>query len=294
MKVGLVDVDGHNFPNLPLMKISAWHKLQGNDVEWANPLFGDYSIVYMAKVFTFTPDFDIHLNCNELIKGGTGYGIEAELPSEIERIYPDYELYNIDDTAYGFLTRGCPRRCPFCIVTDKEGPQSCKVADLDQFWAGQSQIKLLDPNLLACRDKAELLDQLIDSGAWVDFTQGLDIRLMDSSDIDKMVKIKVKALHFAWDRPYDEKRIINNLAAFKAASRLDYRKLKVYVLTNYETDFEYDLYRVYTLRDMGYDPYVMIYDKHKLPVGHKLRKLQRWVNAKQIFRTCEKFEDYKG
>ncbi len=294
MKVGLVDVDGHNFPNLPLMKISAWHKLQGNDVEWANPLFGDYSIVYMAKVFTFTPDFDIYLNCNELIKGGTGYGIETELPSEIERIYPDYELYNIDDTAYGFLTRGCPRRCPFCIVTDKEGPQSCKVADLDQFWAGQSQIKLLDPNLLACRDKAELLDQLIDSGAWVDFTQGLDIRLMDSSDIDKIVKIKVKALHFAWDRPYDEKRIINNLAAFKAASRLDYRKLKVYVLTNYETDFEYDLYRVYTLRDMGYDPYVMIYDKHKLPVGHKLRKLQRWVNAKQIFRTCERFEDYKG
>lgn len=294
MKVGLVDVDGHNFPNLPLMKISAWHKLQGNDVEWASPLFGDYSIVYMAKVFTFTPDFDIHLNSNELIKGGTGYGIEAELPSEIERIYPDYELYNIDDTAYGFLTRGCPRRCPFCIVTDKEGPQSCKIADLDQFWAGQSQIKLLDPNLLACRDKAELLDQLIDSGAWVDFTQGLDIRLMDSSDIDKIVKIKVKALHFAWDRPYDEKRIINNLAAFKAVSRLDYRKLKVYVLTNYETDCEYDLYRVYTLRDMGYDPYVMIYDKHKLPVGHKLRKLQRWVNGKQIFRTCEKFEDYKG
>jgi hypothetical protein len=109
-----------------------------------------------------------------------------------------------------------------------------------------------------------------------------------------MVKIKVKALHFAWDRPYDEKRIINNLAVFKAASRLNYHKLKVYVLTNYETDFEYDLYRVYTLRDMGYDPYVMIYDKHKLPVGHKLRKLQRWVNAKQIFRTCEKFEDYKG
>src|SRR5690606_4285826 len=109
---------------------------------------------------------------------GTGYDLDNKLPPEIENIYPDYSLYNIKNTAYGFLTRGCPRNCPFCIVGKKEGLKSYQVADLKQFWNRQREIVLLDPNLLACKNRIELLQQLIDSGAWVDFTQGLDIRLM--------------------------------------------------------------------------------------------------------------------
>ena len=135
MKVGLIDVDGHNYPNLALMKISAWHKARGDTVEWWWG-FGHYDRVYMSKVFdeTYTPDMPEPLNAYEIIKGGTGYGLDNKLPDEIEHIYPDYSLYPAltNDTAYGFLSRGCPRGCHFCIVAGKEGRRSVKVADLSE------------------------------------------------------------------------------------------------------------------------------------------------------------------
>lgn len=177
MKIGLIDVDGHNFPNLALMKLSAWHKSRGDTVEWWWG-FGRYDRVYMSKVFdeTYTQDVPEPLNTSEIIKGGTGYGLGNKLPDDIEHIYPDYSLYPqfTTDTAYGFLSRGCPRGCHFCIVAKKEGRSSKKTANLHEWWSGQKYIKLLDPNLLACRDSLGLLRQLQESGAWVDFTQGLD------------------------------------------------------------------------------------------------------------------------
>jgi hypothetical protein len=290
MRVGLIDVDGHNFPNLPLMKISKWHKQQGDAVEWFFPL-AEYDRVYMSKVFTDTPDFETSIRAKEIIKGGTGYDLDNKLPDEIESIYPDYSLYGIKNTAYGFLTRGCPRNCPFCIVTEKEGQRSVKVADLRQFWNGQNHIKLLDPNLLACADKYKLLQQLIDSQAWVDITQGLDARLLTDKATHYIKQLKIKMLHFAWDNVQDESVIVPNLKAFKEASRLDFRRLRVYLLTNFNSTIEQDLYRVYKLRDIGYDPYVMIYDKKH--ASRELRRLQRWVNNKFIFRECERFEDYQ-
>lgn len=164
MKIGLVDVDGHNFPNLPLMKLSAFHKKQGDTVEWAMPICPvGYDRVYMSKVFTFTPDDNSPYEGAEIIKGGTGYGIENKLPTEIENLCPDYSLYSKFSEAYGFLTRGCPRNCPFCIVTQKEGAISKQVADLSCFAQKQKTIKLLDPNILACKDRENLLQQLIDS-----------------------------------------------------------------------------------------------------------------------------------
>lgn len=149
--IGLVDVDGHNFPNLALMKISTYHKQRGDNVEWAFSLLS-YDKIYMAKVFSFTPDDLNAYTATEIVRGGTGYDLNSKLPAEIENCYPDYSIYGITDTAYGYLTRGCPRGCPFCIVAEKEGKQSKKVADLENFWRGQKYIKLLDPNLLACPD----------------------------------------------------------------------------------------------------------------------------------------------
>ena len=196
MRIGLIDIDGHNYPNLPLMKLSAWHKSQGDTVEWYEPLLHGYpneplDKVYMSKVFSFSSDYQYHVNANEVIEGGSGYCIrlvdgkevfdkskDIELPYEIEHIYPDYSIYGIKDTAYGFLTRGCPRGCDFCHVKDKEGLCSHKVADLSEFWSGQKNIVLCDPNILACKEWKSLLQQLIDSNAWIDINQGLDIRLM--------------------------------------------------------------------------------------------------------------------
>ena len=143
MRIGLLDVDGKGFPNIALMKLSAFHKQRGDIVEWYTPFGERYNIVYISKVFSFSKDYDLCINADEVIYGGTGYAIglkdgkeffvrskDAPLPDEIEHIYPDYSLYGITDTAYGFLTRGCPRGCQFCIVKPKEGGTSYKVANL--------------------------------------------------------------------------------------------------------------------------------------------------------------------
>ncbi len=290
MNIGLIDVDSHNFPNLALMKICAYHKNSNDNVEWALPL-KRYDIVYMSKVFDFTKEYEVCIQADNIIKGGTGYGLENKLPAEIESIYPDYSLYGITNVAYGFLTRGCPRDCQFCIVSKKEGMRSYQVAMLQDFWKGQKGIKLLDPNLLACPDKLQLLNQLVESKAYIDFTQGLDIRFMTDEVIDKIKKLKLKMIHFAWDTNEQSDLILHNLKHFKKQTGINKRKAGVYVLVNYNTEFEFDLYRIYQLKELGYTPYVMIYNKQDAP--KKYRELQRWVNNKFIFNSCENFEDYK-
>ena len=121
MKIGLIDVDGHSgHPNLALMRLSAYHKANGDSVAWWNG-FEEYDRVYMSKVFTFTPDIDTVIRAKEVIRGGTGYKIYDSLPEEIESTYPDYSIYPNFKAAIGFLTRGCIRKCPWCIVPKKEG-----------------------------------------------------------------------------------------------------------------------------------------------------------------------------
>lgn len=306
-KIGLIDVDGHNYPNLPLMKLSAWHKKKGDTVEWYQPLLsGHMDIVYMSKVFSFTQDYQYYIDADEIVRGGSGYCIRVEngkevfdkslnitLPYQIEHIYPDYGLYpEINDTAYGFLTRGCPRECSFCHVKDKEGSCSTKVANLTEFWNGQKNIVLCDPNLLACRDWRELLKQLIESDAYIDFNQGIDIRLMTREKAEMFSQLKIKSIHFAWDNYQDKNIIIPKLKMFKDVTKWDKRKMVVYVLTNYNSTIEQDLERIYTLRDLGYSPYVMIYKKYSLQRGHDLLRMQRWVNSKVAFAVVDRFEDY--
>ena len=301
MRVGLIDVDGHNFPSLPLMKLSAWHRKQGDTVGWYDPLTAwcyPPDRVYMSKVFTFTPDYPHPVNAGEIIRGGTGYNYpegKPDLPFGIEHIYPDYSLYPelTKDTAYGFLTRGCPRGCDFCIVTSKEGMCSRKVADLAEFWNNQKNIVLLDPNFFACSEWEELSWQLIDSKAFVDFSQGCDIRIMTKEKTELLMQMKIKQVHFAWDRYEDKEAIVSKFKEFKQATEWDYRKLGVYVLTNFDTTVEQDLERVYILRELGYSPYVMIFDKEHVPKGHILRRLQRWVNSRVAFHAVENFEDLK-
>ena len=302
MNIGLVDIDSHNFPNLVLMKLSAWHKSQGDNVFLLNPfdflhganLFTPYNKVYGACIFADNAELAQKIEAAGGIVAGSGTGKPDTLPDEIEHIMPDYSLYGITNTAYGFLTRGCPRCCPFCIVSNKEGRESRKVADLSEWWAGQRHIKLLDPNLLAAKEADYLLQQLHDSGAYIDFTQGLDARLLDDNKIELLSKMKIKRLHFAWDNPRDTKApaALKDFSLKVMGRKSDYVKYKVYVLTNYWSSHEEDLYRVYWLRNNGYDPYVMIYDKVNAP--KEMRHLQRWVNNKRIFRTCKKFEDYRG
>ena len=294
MRIRLIDVDGHNFPNIPLMKISAYYKNRENDVAWYDPLTDWHTPpdkVFMSKVFTFTPDYPHPVCGKEIIKGGTGYNYPSggeKLPEEIEHIYPDYELYpQFRNTAYGFLTRGCPRGCNFCIVKDKEGQKSVKVANLSEFWNGQKNIVLLDPNMFACKAWKELSIQLIESKAWVDFSQGCDIRIMDAEKTEHL-----KQIHFAWDRYEDREVILPKFKLVKEILGWDKRKLPVYVLINFNTTIEQDLERIYTLRDLGYWPYVMIYNKQNTKPSDPVRRLQRWVNMRAVFDSVPRFEDY--
>ncbi len=291
MRIGLCDIDSHNWPNLCLMKLSAYHKARGDHVEWWRPE-GQYDRVYKSRVFTdtYSKDTITVTNAGEVVCGGTGYGLGPNLPDEVEHTYPDYSIYpQFSGIAYGFLSRGCPRNCGFCLVSDKEGRRSIQVADLAEFWNGQKEIKLLDANLLACPDHEKLILQLAESRAYVDFSQGLDIRLITPDNVALLNRVRTKAIHFAWDNPDidltpDFRRFLE-LTAIK-----NVRKRKVYVLTNYGSTHEQDLYRVEILRGMGYDPYVMVYDRPSAPAI--TRQLQRWVNNKRIFHTVPNFADY--
>ena len=291
LKIGLIDVDSHNFPNLCLMKLSAYHKAKGHTVEWWNAK-GRYDLVYKSRVFTdtYSKDTITVTNAEQVIFGGTGYDTKNRLPPEVEHSYPDYSIYpQFFGIAYGFLSRGCPRNCGFCIVSSKEGRKSVKVADLSEFWKWQPEIKIMDANLLACPDHENLIEQLIRSRAWVDFSQGLDIRLVNRDNVSLLNRVRIKAVHFAWDNPDEDltgyfQRFLD-LTAIKSS-----RQRRVYVLTNYGSTHEQDLYRVNTLRAMGFDPYVMIYERPTAPPV--TRHLQRWVNNKRLFYAVPRFEDY--
>ena len=307
MRIGLIAVDGANFPNIPLMKLSAYHKALGDHVEWYQPFSERYDLVYMSKVFSFTPDFDQCVNADRIVKGGTGYAIklvngreifdkaqDVDLPYVVEHIYPDYSLYGITDTAYGFLTRGCPRGCGFCIVGNKEGLKSWRTAKLKEFWNGQKNIVLSDPNVLACAEWGEVLAELAESKASVDFNQGLDIRLINREKIEALNDVKLKEIRFAWDKYEDKELVLSKLEEFATYSKKKPHagNTMVYTIVNFNTTFEQDVERIETLRKMGYWAYVMVYDKAHC--DEKYRDLQRWVNMRSCFYACESFEDYKS
>lgn len=279
-------------------------------MEWYSPMFsGHMDKVYVSKVFSFSHDYEYFIDADEVVKGGSGYCIELEngievyhaerdkdLPYEIEHIYPDYSIYPelTKDTAFGFLSRGCPRKCSFCHVKSKpaDGPKAHKVADLSEFWNGQKNIVICDPNILACKDHMDLLQQLVDSKAKIEINQGLDVRLMNDENLELIKQIDHKSIHLAFDK-WEERELVEaklRMFAEKTGFHRNNGRVIVYILVNFNTTLAEDLYRIQLCRELKFSPFPMIYDKeHCDPI---YRKLQRWCCNNFVFWKCESFEEY--
>lgn len=280
MKVSLIDVDS-KIPNLALMKISAYHKAKGDNVKFYEPLFDTPDVVYASKIFDFSSDYRYFPSDTKIIKGGTAYNLDTILPNEVEYQYPDYELYGCD-YAMGFTTRGCIRNCSFCLVPKKEGKLRV-VGDIHDFWRGQEYLKLLDNNLTAEPEQFERIClQLIKEKIKVDFSQGLDIRLITPEMAQLLSKVRLwKNIHFAFDDVKTEKQVRRGIKILTENGVKAY-KLMFYVLIGYNSTPEEDLYRVELLRGLGVAPFVMPYDKKDL----YQKKFARWVNHKAVFNSA--------
>jgi len=291
MRIGLVDVDWHRFPNLALMKLSAWHKAQGDCVEFADPMFGRYDRVYMSKVFTFTPDCPDYYPC-KVVRAGTGYkDYTTVLPEEVEHICPDYSLYGANE-AYGFLTRGCINRCAWCVVPHKEGDIR-PASPIREFIGDRRQAILLDNNVLASDFGLEQIEEIVRMGIAVDFNQGLDARraAADPYILDLLARVKwMRYIRFACDRRAQLEPVTKCVEELGKCGVKPYR-IFVYVLIQ---EIDDALYRIEALRKLGVQPFAQPYrdfESRAMPTTEQ-KRLARWCNRKAIFNSVE-FKNYK-
>jgi hypothetical protein len=311
MTIALIDVDS-KIPNLALMKISSYYKGLGEQVEFVQP-GKQYEKVFASTIFTRSKD-----KCQELIQkyedkidiGGTGWDINKVLPEEIEYSKPDYDLYSAEEIAsrmkgimtkqrklekateivnagMGFTSRGCVRECGFCFVPKKEG-KFHSVAEIKDIINPKSNIIILhDNNITAdpcCIDK---LHEIRDRKLIVDINQGCDIRLMNDYIAQAMGQVKhLRSLHYAWDLMGFENQVMEGIETL--SKYIKPYKHMCFVLVGFNTTFEEDMYRFRRLRELGVDPFVMIYNQKK---DLRLKHFARWVNSR-IYKSCT-WEDYE-
>lgn len=292
MNIGLIDVDG-KMPNLALMKISAWHKKQGDSVEWYNGLC-KYDKVYMSKVFTFTEDYGYYIKADIVEKGGTGYDFLKELPEDVDRTFPDYGLYGVDeDLAYGFLTRGCPNRCKWCIVPRKEG-NIRPYMDIEEITGSRKKAILMDNNVLACDYGIQQIEKIVKMKIKVDFNQALDARLVNDETASVLARVKwIDRIRFGCDTPAQVEeceKAVNLIRKYGYKGEF----FLFCILMDFKESFERTNY--WKLKG---DPKIMPFCQpfrhldnkhHVIPQWQK--DMARWANKKELFKSIE-FKDYQ-
>ena len=289
-RIGLIDVDGHNFPNVALMKIASWHRAQGDTAEWAMPLMEHYDRIYASKVFTFTPDFNpLEFNCDEMVKGGTGYDIKSRLPEAIDsHTGLAYDLYPQYPFSVQFYSRGCIRHCPFCLVHDKEGGIH-GVQPME--WNPKAEwIEVLDNNFFAGPNWREAIADLKAQQLPVKF-HGVDIRIMDEEQAAALNSLRLKGhVHIAWDLPQID--LTSHLEAITKHIRPS--KLACYVLVGFNSTREQDIHRLNTLKRLGILPFVQAYRDYSInrqPTQYE-KDIARWANRAWLFKSMD-FRDYQ-
>lgn len=295
MNVGLMAVDS-NHPNLALMKISAYHKSKGDSVEWYTP-FDQYDVVYMSKIFSFTEDYRQYMiNAKKIVKGGTGYDIHSRLPEEMEYLVPDYSIYpGIDHkTAYGFLTRGCPNRCKWCVVPEKEG-NIHKYMDVDQIAVdGRNKLVLMDNNVLACEYGIQQIQKIVDKRLRVDFNQALDARLVTEDIAKLLAKVRwLDFIRFGCDTP---KQITECVRAMALIDKYRERPGNYLMYTMIDKDINEAYHRLSYFRTFKRvcivaQPFRDINNPNQIIPQWQL-DLARWSMRREIYKSCD-FKDYE-
>ena len=312
MTIGLVDIDGHTkkkkwgatiYPNLALCKIARYHRMQGDTVEWAVP-FMHYNVVYISKIFNFSPDDHTCYNADRIVRGGTGYDISSHLPDEIDRLQPDYSIYPSvpGDTAYGFLTRGCPNRCPWCVVPRKEG-RIQPYMDCDEIAIeGRTKLVLMDNNFLAAGDYAiAQLKKIIHRGYRVDFNQALDARLVNDRFASLLAQVKWmdRRIRFGCDTSAQIDQCERAISMIQDCGF--HGEYFLYTMIGGTSDFResYERIHYWWLRSrvcreesLGYDviPYAQPYrdpnNPHR-PIPQWQKDMAQWVNKHQLFQATD-------
>lgn len=295
MNIALMAVDS-DYPNLALMKISSWHKAQGDTVEWYNP-FTQYDIVYMSKIFSFTPDYNQWItNAGHIEKGGTGYDLHATLPPEMEFSTPDYSIYpSIDSkTAYGFLTRGCPNKCKWCVVPRKEGPVRPYMDVDDVSVDGRTNLILMDNNILACDYGLQQIEKIVQKGYRVGFNQALDARLITADIAQLLAKVRwLNQIRFGCDTP---KQIEECEHAMQLIDSYRERPASYLMYTMIGSDFNeafhrLDYWRSFKRVRIVAQPFRDV-DNPKQVIPQWQKDMARWAMRREIYATCE-FKDYE-
>jgi hypothetical protein len=287
VRVALEQVDG-KWPNLALAKLTAWHREQGDAVDWYSPLEGA-DLVYASQVFLesepspyLPPD---------TVWGGSGHDLATRLSAEVEATRPDWSLWPAWDKDVGYSTRGCVRHCPFCIVREKEG-DLCVVAEFGDLWNGRDTLVLLDANATAAPIEhfRALCDAATHEGVTLDFSQGLDARLLTDEHAAILARSRMsRTIHMAFDHPRDETAVRRATRMMQDAGVNTRGRLLFFVLIGFDTTPEEDLYRVELLRDIGANPFVMRYGSERYQVD-----FARWANRPQLFRACTFAEYQRG
>lgn len=321
MKIGLVDVDGHAkkkkwgatvYPNLALCKIAAWHKLQGDEVFWYEPLFsGHCDKVYVSKVFNFSPDINFYIDADEVIRGGTGYNVTSQLPIYIDLTQPDYSIYPLlpKDVAYGFLTRGCPNKCKWCVVPKKEGGVKPYMDIDDIATPTRKKIVLMDNNILAAGDYAKAqLKKIIQKGYRVDFNQAMDARLVTPEFAELLAQVKWidNRIRFGCDTTSqikDCERAIEMINSYGYTGQYflytmlndsfeeSFARINYWWKKNQELVAQHHKSRVYPYAQPYRDPF-----NPSRPIPQWQKYLANWVNKKMLFEKIpfEEFQPRKG
>ena len=285
MNIGIL-TDSYKFPNLALMKISAYYKKLGHNVDWFIPALNmTYDKVFYSKIFAFTKEETAYMPNVEM--GGTGFDIYEKLPDEIDNIYPDYSIYPACDYAVCFITRGCIRDCRWCVVPKKEGtikPYK-KVEEIAR--KDTNKIIFLDNNILASSFGLSEVEYLAGSDYRVDFNQGLDARLVDDNIAKLLVKVKwLRYIRFSCDTKAMLDVVLN---AVERLRKYGYKKeVFVYVLGIDAAD---TLYRLNELKKYNLVPFMQPYRDGNKPVSSELKRIARWCNKRWIFKSCD-YDDY--